>query len=111
MLDALASLSILLFICIVLLPLWTRMENDRQDLLRHTKAHHVLYQNLERYSHSAEIEESIYDTTTKSSFVTTIEPLEHNLVYVEGCVTYKNSKKKNISVCDVTREGAWFYAD
>ncbi|MGM9926237.1 MAG: hypothetical protein ACI35R_18470 [Bacillus sp. (in: firmicutes)] len=111
LLDTLGALSIVLFVCMTLLPIFLKLENDRGDLLKETKAHHLLYENLQRYSVQQEFASTEIGPMSSSGFEINIQPFERNGLYMEGCVTYRNSQKKQITICDVVKARTGFYAD
>ncbi|MEH6940378.1 competence type IV pilus minor pilin ComGE [Bacillus sp. JJ722] len=111
LLDVLGALSIVLFVCIALLPLLFKMENDRQDLREELEAHHILYENLQRYTLQQEIASVTMIKVHSGSFRMTIQPFEINGLYVKGCVSYQDSREEQISICDVVKARAGIYTD
>lgn len=111
LLDTLGALSIILFVCISLLPLLFKVENDRQDLRKELEAHHLLYENLQRYTLQQEIATVTSSKVHPGSFKATFQPFEMNGLYVKGCVSYQNSRENQISICDVVKATAGVYID
>lgn len=109
LLDTIATLSIIFFVCMSLVPIWLKIENDRDDIQRQIKAHHVLYENLQRYILAEELKMVVQDATFSSQFLTSITPLDTNPSYVKGCVTYQNSRKEKIVICDVAKKRTGIY--
>ncbi len=108
--DTLVALSIILFVCVSLLPIWQQLDNDRKDLQKHLRANHILYENLQKYTLMQSFPHDLFDPTFACRFTTTIQPLETNVQYVKGCVSYKNSQQKQISICDVVKNREGLYS-
>ncbi len=107
----LGALSIVLFVCLVLLPILIKIDNDRQDLQKELKAQHILYENLQRYTLNQDIASVTTSKVYFSEFKTTIQPFEMNALYVKGCVSYRNSRKNEVSLCDVVKARTGIYID
>ena len=103
LLDSLAAFSIILFASLVLLPLFIHIEMDRLDVRREIKAYHILFEDLERHLHGAPIEENKRVKELAGTFITSIKPHPIKPEYMEGCVSYENSKKQNKSVCEIVK--------
>ena len=103
LLDSLAAFSIILFASLVLLPLFIHIETDRLDVRREIKAYHILFEDLERHLHGAPIEENKRVKELAGTFTTSIRPHPIKPDYMEGCVSYENSKKHNMSVCEIIK--------
>ena len=104
LLDSLAAFSTILFAALVILPLFTNIEMDRLDAKREIKAYHLLFENLERYSHAAGIADSKYVKGLACTYVTSMKPYASDPDYMEGCVSYENSKGQILSVCELVKK-------
>ena len=111
LLDALAGMSTMLFISLFLLPIWWEIEHDRLDVRKSLKAQQVLYENLQSYYANGYFEENIEDAQSNGQYYTVIERLKADSAFMKGCVTYKNSQKKQMEFCDVVKAGERFYID
>ncbi len=80
--------------------MWGKIEKDRQDLLKHRKAYHLLYENLQSYHLNREYKAVVTDSVTASEFIITFEMSEERPLYSKGCVSYRNNQDEKISICD-----------
>ena len=99
--DSLAAFSLILFASLVLLPSFIHMETDRLDVRREIKAYHILFEDLERHMHSAPVLETKRVKDLSCTYVTSVKPYPENPDYMEGCVSYENSKDQTMSVCEI----------
>ena len=109
--DALAALSVMFFISFSLFPILWKMECDRLDVRKSLKAQQVLYENLQSYYATGNYESLIEDPTSGGRYYTVLRSLEDGTAFTKGCVTYENSRKKEMEVCDVIKAGEWIYND
>ncbi|MGN1400708.1 MAG: hypothetical protein ACI4XL_04325 [Bacillus sp. (in: firmicutes)] len=107
-LDALAALSVMLFACMALLPIWIELERNRQDLERENSAYNLLYDNLQKFSHGSELAEKTI--IRKTAYMTTVKPGRKGR-YALVCVKYINSRKKEVSVCEKGHGPIGLHAD
>ena len=111
LMDALAGLSVMLFIGLSLFPIWWKIEHDRLDVRKSLKAQHVLYENLHLYYVTGNYEPWIEDSVSEGRYYTVLHSLGEDTAFMKGCVTYENSRKKEMEVCDVIKAGEWIYND
>ena len=101
--DSLAAFSLILFASLVLLPSFIHMETDRLDVRREIKAYHILFEDLERHMHSAPVLDTKRVKDLSCTYVTSVKPYPENPDYMEGCVSYENSKNQTMSVCEIIK--------
>lgn len=111
LLDALAALSVMLLISLSLFPIWWKVENERLDVRKALKAQHVLYENLQSYYATGKYEPELEDPGSKGYYYTVLHALGNDTAFLEGCVTYENSRKEEMEICDIIKAGDWIYND
>ncbi len=94
MLDTLAAFSMALVVCLLLLPILVDIQHRRDDLDKERIHYHELYDRLEFYARTGTVKDS-------SSFTLTVFPEDSS--YMEGCIAYKDNRKKDKKICDVVR--------
>ncbi|WP_409301654.1 hypothetical protein [Peribacillus sp. SCS-155] len=102
--ELLASFFVCCFIAFSILPIFIKMETDRQNVRLRMEAKHLLYLELEGYMR----QEFIFDqkTITKNSreYQMVWRSADPSIKFMEGCVRYRNAVDKEVEVCDyVTR--------
>ena len=111
LLETLLALNVMVLICLTLLPMWKKVEDGRSDINKQLKASHILYENLQHYYNSGDIEEVVIDKVTETTYITKITLSDIGNMYMEGCVSYWNSKEEEIEICDVIQARTRFYLD
>lgn len=109
--DALAGLSVMLLISLSLFPIWWKVEHDRLDVRKSLKARHVLYENLQSYYATGNYEPMLVDPASNGRYYTALHALGDDTAFMKGCVTYENSRKKAVEVCDIIKAGEWIHDD
>lgn len=111
LMDALAALSVMVFISLSLFPILWKIEHDRLDVRKSLKAQHVLYENLQSYYATGNYEPLIEDPTSSGRYYTVLRSFEDDTAFMKGCVTYENSRKKEMEFCDIIKAREWIYND
>lgn len=110
LIDTLVALTIVLFACFHLLPLWVQIANDRQDILKERKAQKILYANLQGYYRVQQFDEMVIDKSGTGEYTFTLVPSSTKTNFNKGCVSYKNSDNKAVTICEEIQERTGLYA-
>lgn len=109
LLDTLVALTIVLFACFHLLPIWVQIANDRQDILKERKAQQILYANLQGYYRAQQFNELVIDESGTGQYKFTLVPSPTKNDFNKGCVSYKNSDNKTVTFCEEIQERTGLY--
>ncbi len=111
LLDTLVALTIVLFACFQLFPIWMQIYQEREDVLKDRKAQQILYMNLQSYYRMKQVEETVLDENGFVEYVFTIQQSSAEKDYSKGCVSYKDSNQNTITICDEVQQRSGVYID